>query len=279
MGEEVLGVYEMRYRQLMNDVGEGGLFGYMFYSQTNSKLSLVGTLARVKRIDRLDDGGLYVSMEGAGRFFLKEVKGEKPYLRAKVQVFSDYSEDEEKMKSQEILLLNEIRYSLKLMSAIYPQNNYTITDKILRNRPLVSPALPLSTTSFFSNTSSLSVRSISLPQEKPELVRSSHLSFAAMEMLKTDSMMKQVFLQEPVVEKRYVHMIKVLEESTAFLEGEMIKKGLVDNEGVGLSDLRQQFLSDVSDLEVVGTVKDSSSSWIPENFVDGDWNMQPTLMD
>jgi len=81
MGEEYIGVYEMRYRQLFNEVGERGTFGHIYYSQDNQKLALVGTLSRVKRIDRLDDGGMYVVMEGIGRFYLKDVISEKPYLK------------------------------------------------------------------------------------------------------------------------------------------------------------------------------------------------------
>jgi len=56
LGEEYLGVYEMRYRQLLNDIGDGGIFGHLYYSQENSKLALVGTLARVIKKERLDDG-------------------------------------------------------------------------------------------------------------------------------------------------------------------------------------------------------------------------------
>ena len=58
LGEEYLGVYEMRYRQLLNDIGDGGVFGHLYYSQENSKLALVGTLARVVKKERLDDGTL-----------------------------------------------------------------------------------------------------------------------------------------------------------------------------------------------------------------------------
>jgi hypothetical protein len=71
MGEEYLGVYEMRYRQLLNDVGDNGVFGHVYYSQENSKIALVGTLARIKKTERLDDGGIYVVMEGIGRFYTR----------------------------------------------------------------------------------------------------------------------------------------------------------------------------------------------------------------
>ena len=108
MGEEYLGIYEMRYRQLLNDVGEGGYFGHIYYSQENSKLALVGTLTKVKKIDRLDDGGMYVVMQGVGRFFVRDVVAEKPYLKARTQVFSDYSENEQILESLETRVFNEV---------------------------------------------------------------------------------------------------------------------------------------------------------------------------
>lgn len=261
LGEEYLGVYEMRYRQLINDVGDKGIFGHIFYSQTNSKLALVGTLSRVKKIERLEDGGIYVSMEGVGRFYVKEIKAEKPYLRARVQVFQDYCESEEVIEKEEIRLLNDLRYSVKLMKVLYPQNNYTINEAILKNRP------------FLLFPENQDIRYVNLPTVKTELVRRSHFSFAAMDMLKTDAMTKLLFLQEPIIEKRYATMRKVLEESIAFLEGEIRKRDVMSEEG--LDRLRADNLADLSDLESVVP----ASNWVPKNFVDGEWTMQPSLMD
>lgn len=108
LGEEYVGIYEMRYRQLLNDVGEDGVFGNLYYSQENSKLALVGTLCKVKKAERLDDGGVYVVMEGVGRFYIREVVTEKPYLRAKVQIFHDYVENDSTLASLEQVVLNEV---------------------------------------------------------------------------------------------------------------------------------------------------------------------------
>jgi hypothetical protein len=194
MGEEYLGVYEMRYRQLINEVGEGGIFGHVYYSQENSKLALVGTLAKIKRIERLEDGGMYVFSEGVGRFYLRDIKAEKPYLRARVQIFQDYCENEKVMTGLEASLLNEVRYSVKLMKLLYPQNNYTINEAVIRNRPLVYTR---------------DVRGVVLPRLDSETVRRSKFSFANMDMLKTDPVTKLLFLQEPLLEKRYATMLKV----------------------------------------------------------------------
>ena len=194
LGEEYLGVYEMRYRQLLNDISEGGLFGHVYYSQENSKIALVGTLARVKRTERLDDGGIYVVMEGVGRFYTRDVVAEKPYLRARVQSFKDYTENSALATSLELNVFNEVRYSVKLMKLLYPQNNYTMNTLVLQNRPALARD---------------GVRPVSLTSEETEMDRRSRFSFAAIDMLKVDPVSKLIFLQEPIIEKRYAHILRV----------------------------------------------------------------------
>ena len=184
----------MRYRQLINDVGEKGVFGHVYYSQENSKLALVGTLTRIKKIERLEDGGMYVFSEGIGRFYLRDIKAEKPYLRAKVQIFQDYCENEKAMETLEANLLNEVRYSVKLMQLLYPTNYYAINEAVVRNRPLIYPS---------------DVRGVVLPRADSEMVRRSKFSFANMDMLNTDPVTKLLFLQEPILERRYANMLKV----------------------------------------------------------------------
>lgn len=256
LGEEYLGVYEMRYRQLLNDIGEGGLFGHVYYSQENSKIALVGTLARVKKTERLDDGGIYVVMEGVGRFYTRDVLAEKPYLKARVQTFKDYTENSALATNLELNVLNEVRYSVKLMKLLYPQNNYTMNALVYQNKPVVARD---------------GIRSVNLSDEESEMERRSRFSFAAIDMLKVDPVSKLIFLQEPVIEKRYAQILKVLEESIAFLEGELRKRGIVTE--VGLAKLKQEALADTSDLEPM-----NMKSWFPDNYKDGDWAMGPTLL-
>ena len=231
LGEEYIGVYEMRYRQLLNDVGTGGVFGHVYYSPENSKLAMVGTLTRIKKTERLDDGGLYVLLEGLGKFYLRDIINEKPYLKARVQMFNDWVESEELLESLEQNVLKEVRVSVKVMKLLYPQNNYTMNQAVLKYRPPLSPE---------------GVRLVQLPGSDTELQRRSKFSFATMDMLKTDPVTKLLFLQEPILEKRYKNMLKVLEESTAFLEGELRKRGVVTD--TGLSKLREDVLGDLSDL-------------------------------
>ena len=119
---------------------------YYIYSQENSKLALVGTLTRVKRLERLDDGGIYVVMEGIGRYYIKNVISEKPYLRAKVQIFSDFSLNNIKLNNLEKLILNEVRYSVKIMKLLYPSNNYTLNELVIKNRPFLTSTTSTSST-------------------------------------------------------------------------------------------------------------------------------------
>ena len=231
VGEEYIGVYEMRYRQLLNDVGQGGVFGHVYYSPENSKLALVGTLALIKKIERLDDGGLYVLLEGVGRFYIRDILNEKPYLKARAQMFNDWAESEASAADLEQKVLDEVRISVKVMKLLYPQNNYTLNHNVLKNRP---------------PTRTPGSRIVKLPGAETELQRRSKFSFAVMDMLKTDPVTKVLFLQETVVEKRYTNMLKVLADSTSFLEGELRKRGVITESG--LAKMREEAVADLSDL-------------------------------
>lgn len=115
-------------------------------------------------------------------------------------------------------------------------------------------------------------RAVSLPGEETENMRRSKFSFSAMDMLKTDPATRLVFLQEAQQEKRLSHMLKVLGESISYLEGEIKRRGVATEEEI--SKLRSEIIVDDSDIQTI-----NKASWVPQNFVDGDWKMAPTLMD
>lgn len=204
-------------------------------------------------------------MEGIGRFYIKEVVAEKPYLRAKVQVFNDYVENESILAALEQSVFDEVRYSVKVMKLLYPQNNYTINDIVLDYRPIREVA---------------GKRDVSLVDYQSELERRSKFSFAVIGMLKTDPATKLVFLQEPILEKRYGKILKVLQESTTFLEGELKKRGVLGDSKESLMRLRSEALSDQSDIEdILNAANSSPNNWVPKNYntTTGDWNMSPSL--
>ncbi len=204
-------------------------------------------------------------MEGIGRFYIKEVVAEKPYLRAKVQVFNDYVENESILASLEQNVFDEVRYSVKVMKLLYPQNNYTINDIVLEHRPIREV---------------VGKRDVSLVDYQSELERRSKFSFAVIGMLKTDPATKLVFLQEPILEKRYAKILKVLQESTTFLEGELKKRGVIGDSKESFMQLRSDALSDQSDIEdILNAANNAPNNWIPKNYntTTGDWNMSPSL--
>ena len=104
----------MRHRQLIDDVGSERMLGFMHYSQSNQKLALVGTLARVKDRKLMADGRSFVVVEGVRRFYIKECITEKPYLKARVQAFEDWCEDESQMLRLEERVFREVRANLKV---------------------------------------------------------------------------------------------------------------------------------------------------------------------
>lgn len=195
LGEEYTGIYEMRYRQMLNDVGVNGVFGTVYYAHDTSKSALVGTLAKIKRIDRLEDGGCYATIEGIKRFYLQELIADKPYSKAQVQVFEDYVQNEELVKSLELSLFDELRYSVKMMKMLYPNSNFTMTDLVLRYRP-----------QFPVNDNS---RQVKITPSAIDTRRCSLFSYAVMDMIKTDPVNKLVNLQVYVLEKRLSQLNKV----------------------------------------------------------------------
>ena len=64
----------------------------------------------------------------------------------------------------------------------------------------------------------------------------------------------------------------MLDESIAFLEGELLKRGVITEEGV--RKLKKEALEDMSDLDYINT-----KSLVPENYQNGVWKMKPSLMD
>lgn len=76
-GTEFVHVFEMRYRQMMQEVEMGnGYFGFVHFNSNQQKLALVGTLAKIKSKKYREDGRCYIVAEGVSRFFLSEVVSE-----------------------------------------------------------------------------------------------------------------------------------------------------------------------------------------------------------
>ena len=67
---ESISVFEMKNRQLFNDL-QNGMFGMSFYSQQNNKLSLVGILAKITNRKLMEDGRVCAVVEGCQRYYVE----------------------------------------------------------------------------------------------------------------------------------------------------------------------------------------------------------------
>lgn len=94
-----LHIFEPRYRQMMADcLEEGHSFGVVAIregSETGPAATPydVGTLAKILRIDRLEDGRMNLLVTGASRFEILKTSDERAYLRAQVRIIPEAGDD------------------------------------------------------------------------------------------------------------------------------------------------------------------------------------------
>ena len=256
-GTDWLNVFEMKHRQLLNNVGDG-IFGFSYLSQQQQKLSLVGTLARITSRKILEDGRSFVVVEGLERFYIQEIITDKPYLKAKIQTFKDYTEQPIHLLDQlENEIFNEVRCNVKLMEILFPQKNYTLNPNLLYNRPpLIKEG----------------IRNVIVTDESIELERRSKFSFAVMDMLQISPATKISLLQEHVIEKRYARFLKILDKGSSFLRDELRNKGVLTDKGI------KKLCDEVVHDNAILNDTPNKQNWVPENYVNGAWQQMATLM-
>src|SRR5438270_1465821 len=93
-----LHVFEPRYRQMIADcLEEGHSFGVVAIregSETGPATPYdVGTLAKIVRIDRLDDGRMNLLVMGASRFKIVQTADDRPYLRGRIRIIPEAGDD------------------------------------------------------------------------------------------------------------------------------------------------------------------------------------------
>lgn len=121
LSSDWLNVFEMKHRQLTNDVGSG-CFGFTHFSQSNQKMALVGTLARVKDRKILNDGRSFMVVEGIRRFYIKEFLTESPYMVAKVKMLRDWSECRpDALDALEQQIFSLVKKNVKMMEILFPE--------------------------------------------------------------------------------------------------------------------------------------------------------------
>jgi Lon protease-like protein len=93
-----LHIYEQRYRQMIADcLEEGHSFGVVAIREgSETGLSApydVGTLAKIVRIDRQDDGRMNLLVMGASRFTVVRTADDRPYLRGEIRIIPETGDD------------------------------------------------------------------------------------------------------------------------------------------------------------------------------------------
>jgi ATP-dependent Lon protease len=174
-----LNVFEMKYRQLLTDAGDNS-FGISYYSQPLQKLGLVGTLAKIKSQKMFDDGRVYALIECTQRYYVEEIISDRPYIKARVRTFHDYTESMGLLNQLEQSLYNDIHINFKYLKMLYPDQDYSLNAGITKYQPI---------------TPNVDMRTINLSDEQSEILRSSKFSFAVLDTLKIEPPLKLLMLQ------------------------------------------------------------------------------------
>lgn len=95
-----LHVFEPRYRVMVQEcLDEGHSFGVVAIKEGEESGATaiphdVGTLAKILKIDRLDDGRLDLLVMGTTRFQIVETTSDRPYLRGRVSLLPEASDED-----------------------------------------------------------------------------------------------------------------------------------------------------------------------------------------
>jgi Lon protease-like protein len=95
-----LHVFEPRYRLMIKEcLDEGHSFGVVALregAETGAGVATpheVGTLAKIVRIDRLEDGRMNLLVMGASRFRIIRTSDDRPYLRGEIKLLPETGDD------------------------------------------------------------------------------------------------------------------------------------------------------------------------------------------
>ena len=86
-------------------------------------------------------------------------------------------------------------------------------------------------------------------------------------MLEISPTIKLSLIQEPVIEKRFMKCIKILEKGSEFLRNELISKGLIPQE--------DEVINLYGNNPVINNVPNYHH---PDNFIGGTWQQMATMM-
>src|SRR3989440_7290506 len=132
-------IFEPRYRQMIGDCLEAGHSFGVVAIREGSETGLatpydVGTLAKIVRIDRLDDGRMNLLVMGASRFTIVQTADDRPYLRGQIRIIPEAGDDlGATAPLTETTAVTFRQYSKLLRELVGPQPDYA--------QPPLEPAL------------------------------------------------------------------------------------------------------------------------------------------
>ena len=100
-----LHIFEPRYRQMIDECYEQGVpFGVVLVRPESQHLLeepyLVGTMAEIESLERLEDGRMNLIARGSQRFRILSQHRAKPYLSGVVEIYSDTADEIDKELDQ-----------------------------------------------------------------------------------------------------------------------------------------------------------------------------------
>lgn len=258
-GNELLNVFEMRQRHLLDSVGMSS-FGLCYTTQSPMKIGLVGTMAKVQSKKILEDGRTLALIEGGERFFVEEIVGEKPFIKARVRLFRDFCDNPAALAALERKVFAEVKFNNKLVQMLHPQRDYAISATVMKYRPPV-----------FRD----GVREIKLYDAAAEMERQSKFSFAVMDMLHSSPGAKLALLQEHNLERKFVRFLTILEQGAEYLRKELLGAGIATEQE--LQRIRQRVTED--DMEIASSPFASSSRSLDDAVMTSQWGPRPALFE
>jgi hypothetical protein len=262
-GAEWLNVYEMRFRKLFYDVGERGLFAFTYAPPNANKCSLVGTLARIKERKMMSDGRAFLIVEGIRPYYHVSFHQVEPYVKGRVQPFSDFVSNPTLARSLEQEIFTQIRVNYKMAQALYPDRNFNFSPQLLANRP--------PTVNF-----GISGRVVDITPPDVEVARQSAFTYAVIDMLQVSAPTKVALLQKPLLEKRMKQLLKILKEGGKYLYNELLMKKQMSPEQLEMIRLTVEKTSPEDELL---QSQDKFEPWrVADSLVDGSLVMKAMPM-
>eukprot|EP01040_Poterioochromonas_malhamensis_P003857 gene3857-4120_t len=145
--EERFSIPEMRYKRFINEMEENEkLFGSTYYTvgyNNPGKMGLAGTITKVKKVERLEDGAMFVTVEGIGRYWIDDLFTDTPYYRGHVRHIYDITEEDPNLDTLDYPVLNrlttnilqELRITMTYASLLLPDKPYLLSEKFLKSLP------------------------------------------------------------------------------------------------------------------------------------------------